>query len=52
MKKIVWSKRKPRLSIAENIAARIEANRARTQAECDELRARLAVLSPDREKQN
>lgn len=49
-KKITWIKRKRRTTCAENVAARIEANRARAQAECDAVRVSLSVLSPDREK--
>jgi hypothetical protein len=43
MKKIRWKKRKMRKSIAENVAYRIE---------CNIVRARLAVLAPDRERAN
>jgi hypothetical protein len=51
-KKITWKKSK-RMTCEQNINARIAANRARAQAqiESDELRARLVVLTPDREKQ-
>jgi hypothetical protein len=41
MKRITWKKRKPRKSIAENVAYRIE---------CNVIRARLAVDAPTREK--
>jgi hypothetical protein len=51
-KKIKWKKSK-RLTCEQNINARIKANVARAQAqiESDELRERLAVLTPDRENQ-
>jgi hypothetical protein len=51
-KKIRWKKNK-RMTCEQNINARIEANRFRAQAqiESDELRAQLAVLTPEREKQ-
>jgi hypothetical protein len=47
VKKLKWRKRR---TIAENVAARVEANRIKGQRESDALRARLSVLSPDREK--
>jgi hypothetical protein len=45
MKKITFKKRKPRKSIAENVAARIARNRTGA-----ELRAILSIDSPTREK--
>ena len=50
MKKVTWTRRKPRATVAENIAARIAANRARAQAECNIVRARLSIDTPTRER--
>ena len=50
MRKVITWKRKRRVTVAENIAARIAANRARSQQQSDTLRERLAVLTPDRER--
>jgi hypothetical protein len=49
-KSITWKRRKPRATVAENIAARIAANRARAQAECTAFRERLSIDTPTRDR--
>jgi hypothetical protein len=51
MKKLItWKRRKPRATVADNIAARVAANRARSQQESDAFRERLSIDSPTRER--
>jgi hypothetical protein len=50
VKKIKWTTRKPRMTVEQNIEARIAVNRAKLQAQqkCDELRARLSIDARER----